>query len=77
MILEIRGPDGTVVWQAPEPEGTAAVSPQAAFLVSEILAGNTDKKQNPIWAEKLALFNGKGGDAASGGGQDGHLERRP
>ena len=57
----IEGPDGKVVWHAPEPDGTQAVSPQAAFLVTEILAGNTDKKQNPIWAEKLALYNGKGG----------------
>ena len=61
MILEIQGPDGKVVWSAPEPQGTAAVSPQAAFLVTDILAGNTDKRQNPIWAEKLAIFNGKGG----------------
>jgi membrane peptidoglycan carboxypeptidase len=29
--------------------------------VTDILAGNTDKRQNPIWAEKLALFNVKGG----------------
>lgn len=61
MILEIDAPDGRVVWQAPKPEGTAAVSPQAAFLVSDILAGNTDKKQNPIWSAKLALFNTKNG----------------
>ena len=62
MILEIRGPDGTVVWQAP---GTGRrerpISPQTAFLVSDILAGNTDPKQNPIWAEQLALRNGQGG----------------
>ena len=61
MILEIDGPDGTVVWKAPEPTGTQAVSPQAAFLVTDILAGNTDTKQNPIWSAKLALHNGKGG----------------
>jgi membrane peptidoglycan carboxypeptidase len=61
MILEIDAPDGRVVWQAPKLEGTAAVSPQAAFLVSDILAGNTDKKQNPIWSAKLALFNTKNG----------------
>ncbi|MEA2654249.1 MAG: penicillin-binding protein [Chloroflexota bacterium] len=61
MILEVIAPDGTVVWHAPDPQGTKAVSPQAAFLVTDILAGNTDKAQNPIWAEKLALFNGKGG----------------
>ncbi|HEV8403251.1 MAG TPA: transglycosylase domain-containing protein [Candidatus Limnocylindrales bacterium] len=61
MILEIRGPDGSVVWKAPEPAGTQAVSPQAAYQVTDILAGNTDKKQNPIWSAKLALHNGKGG----------------
>ena len=61
MILEIDGPDGSVVWKAPEPAATQAVSPQAAFLVTDILAGNTDKKQNPIWSAKLALHNGKGG----------------
>ncbi|MEO8438320.1 MAG: transglycosylase domain-containing protein, partial [Chloroflexota bacterium] len=61
MILEIDGPDGRVVWNAPDPQGTAAVSPQAAFLVTDILSGNTDKKQNPIWAAPLAIFNGKGG----------------
>jgi membrane peptidoglycan carboxypeptidase len=61
MILAIEGPDGRIIWKAPDPAGTAAISPQAAFLVTEILAGNTDKKQNPIWAEKLAVFNAKGG----------------
>jgi membrane peptidoglycan carboxypeptidase len=61
MILQIFGPDGKVVWQAPKVAGTKAVSPQAAFLVTDILAGNTDKAQNPIWAAKTALFNGKGG----------------
>jgi membrane peptidoglycan carboxypeptidase len=60
MILEILGPDGKVVWQAPQPEGTKAISPQAAFLVTDILAGNTDKAQNPIWAAKTALYNDKG-----------------
>ena len=61
MILEIIAPDGTVVWHAPQPQGTKAVSPQAAFLVTDILAGNTDKAQNPIWSAKLALYNGAGG----------------
>jgi membrane peptidoglycan carboxypeptidase len=61
MILKIIGPDGTVVWQAPQPTTNQAISPQAAFLVSDILAGNTDPKQNPIWSAKLRLTNGKGG----------------
>jgi membrane peptidoglycan carboxypeptidase len=61
MILQVIGPDGKVVYQAPQPEGTQAISPQAAFLTSDILSGNTDPKQNPIWSAKLRLTNGKGG----------------
>ncbi|HEV8489527.1 MAG TPA: transglycosylase domain-containing protein [Candidatus Limnocylindrales bacterium] len=61
MILEIRGPDGRLVWQAPELRVEAALSPHAAFLVTDILAGNTDRRQNPIWAPKLEVRNGPGG----------------
>jgi penicillin-binding protein 1A len=61
MILEIRGPDGKVVWKAPAAEVKQVLSPESAFLVSDILAGNTDRRQNPIWAEQLALANGPGG----------------
>ena len=56
-ILKVLGPDGHVVWQAPQPTGTQAVSAQAAFLVTDILAGNTDPAQNPIWAKALELRN--------------------
>ena len=38
-----------------------AVSPATAFLVSDILAGNTNPAENRIWAEKLELKNGPGG----------------
>jgi membrane peptidoglycan carboxypeptidase len=55
MILEVRGPDGSVLWKAPKPSGEAAISPATAYLVTDILQGNTDARQNPIWAEKLAL----------------------
>ncbi len=61
MILEVRAPDGRIVWQAPKPAGEPAISAQSAFLVSDILAGNTDPKQNAIWSEKLELRNGPGG----------------
>jgi membrane peptidoglycan carboxypeptidase len=61
MVLEVRSPDGKVVWKAPKPEGERAISAQSAFLVSDILAGNTDPRQNDIWAEKLAVRNGPGG----------------
>ena len=61
MVLEVRSADGKVVWKAPKPEGERAISAQSAFLVSDILAGNTDPRQNDIWAEKLAVRNGPGG----------------
>ena len=62
MILEIRGPDGSVVWKAPEPEGEQVISPETAYLVTDILEGNTDPRQNEIWAEKLEIRNGPDGE---------------
>ncbi len=61
MILDVRTADGQIVWQAPQPAGSQAISPAAAYLVTDILQGNTDPAQNDIWAEKLALTgpNGK------------------
>jgi membrane peptidoglycan carboxypeptidase len=61
MILSITGPDGSRTYTAPKPEGTKAVSPQAAFLVTDILNGNTDMNQNRFWASTLELRNGPGG----------------
>lgn len=61
MILEIRDRAGNVVWKAPAPEGERAISAASAYLVTDILAGNSDPRQNRIWAEKLALRNGPEG----------------
>jgi len=61
MILEVRGPDGSVVWKAPDPERVEAVSPQTAFLISDILAGNSDPKVNAAWGPVLRT-RGPGGD---------------
>ena len=58
MILEVRDASGKAIYQAGQPKGTVAVSPQAAFLTSNILQGNTDPRQNPIWADVLELDNG-------------------
>ncbi|HEV7809706.1 MAG TPA: transglycosylase domain-containing protein, partial [Candidatus Limnocylindrales bacterium] len=62
MILEVRDASGKVVYQAPKPAPTRAVSPQAAFLVSNILQGNTDPRQNPIWSSVLEIRNGPHGE---------------
>ena len=73
-----RARTGRSSGRRPSRSGTqAAISPQAAFLVTDILAGNTDKRQNPIWSAKLARLQRQGRQPASGGGQDGHRERRP
>ncbi|MFP5342657.1 MAG: transglycosylase domain-containing protein [Candidatus Limnocylindria bacterium] len=60
MILEVRAADGSVVWRAPDPEGERALSAQTAFLVTDILAGNTDPRENPIWAERLRIVTKDG-----------------
>jgi membrane peptidoglycan carboxypeptidase len=62
MILEVRDPTGKVIYEALRPTGVAAVSPQAAFLVTDILQGNTQPKQNPIWSAALEIRNGPRGE---------------
>ena len=61
MILEVRDATGKTIYKAPDPKPVQAVSPQAAYLVTNILAGNTDPKQNPIWSKPLEVRNGPGG----------------
>jgi membrane peptidoglycan carboxypeptidase len=66
MILEIRDANGQVIWpvEAAEPEGEAVISPQAAYIVSDILKGNTDRSVNPYWAEWAIVDGGKRREAA-------------
>ena len=61
MVLEIQRPDGTLQYAAPEPKGVKAISPQSAYLVTDVLAGNTDPRENKFWADTLALYNGPDG----------------
>ena len=61
IVLEIRDSTGKLVWKAPDAAGTQVISPQAAYLVTDILAGNTDPKQNPGWASILEIGNGPDG----------------
>jgi membrane peptidoglycan carboxypeptidase len=57
MILSITDANGHVVYQAPQPQGTQVLSAATSFMMSDILAGNSDPKQNPIWATALELTN--------------------
>ncbi len=61
MILEIDGPNGNVVYRAPQSQGRQVVTPQAAFLTDNILEANTDPSQNLVWGPMFHLDNGPGG----------------
>ena len=39
-------------------KGKQVVDPAAAYIITDILAGNTDKKVNPFWGE-WAIYDGK------------------
>ena len=52
-ILKVIGPDGTQVWPQPGVSlaGKRVVSAQAAYIITDILAGNTNPKVNPFWGK--------------------------
>ena len=62
LVLRVIGPDGKAVYRAPAPKPEQVVSKAAAFLVTDIIAGNTDPRQNPIWADVLGIENGPRGE---------------
>ena len=59
-ILKVTDHDGNVVWPDPAaaPQGRPVVSPQTAYILTDILAGNTDPKVNPFWGE-WAVYDGR------------------
>jgi peptidoglycan glycosyltransferase len=50
-ILSITDATGQPSFTYAPPAGTQVVSPQAAFIVTDILAGNTNKNVNPFWGK--------------------------
>ena len=60
-ILKVVDSDGNQVFPEPDaaaPEANQVISPQAAYIVTDILADNTDRKANPFWGE-WAVFEGR------------------
>ena len=55
----MRDSSGQTIWPpaGATPQGKAVVSPQAAFIMTDIIAGNTDPAQNPFWS-KRAIYDG-------------------
>jgi penicillin-binding protein 1A len=67
MIVSVTDSNGAQVWPAPNapaPHGKKVISPQAAYVVTDILSGNTDSKVNPFWGEWKIVDGGKRREAA-------------
>ncbi len=58
-IVEVTDEKGTRIWPAADarPRGDTVISPEAAYVVTDILAGNTDTRVNPYWG-KWAVKDG-------------------
>jgi membrane peptidoglycan carboxypeptidase len=59
IILRVLDADGIQVWPPPawRPKGTRVVSRGAAYIITDILAGNTQTRVNPFWA-RWRITNG-------------------
>ncbi|HLO35038.1 MAG TPA: penicillin-binding transpeptidase domain-containing protein, partial [Candidatus Deferrimicrobium sp.] len=60
-ILKVTAADGTVIWpdaSTKKVKPTPVISPQAAYIITDILAGNTVVKTNPFWGEWAVYENG-------------------
>jgi membrane peptidoglycan carboxypeptidase len=53
MILEVKDKDGVTQYPTAEtaPVGKVVASPQASYIITDILAGNTVTSVNPIWGQ--------------------------
>ena len=60
-ILSIEGPNGERVYEAGRPVTTQVWSPQTAYIIADILKGNTNPAENQAWANIFALYNTKDG----------------
>ena len=60
-ILQVTDSNGNVVYpdpSIPQAKPTEVISPQAAYIITDILAGNTNPKVNPFWGE-WAVYDGR------------------
>ena len=62
---QIKNADGTttteVIYDAPKAERKKFVTPQTAYIIADILSGNTNPAENIYWGPKFQLTNGPGG----------------
>ena len=76
MIGTIVNPDGSTLWPtaADTPTGTQVISPAAAYVITDILAGNTVNGGQPVLGQVGHL---RRQDAPARGLQDRHHQRQP
>jgi len=60
-ILKVEGPDGEVIYEAGKPTTTQVWKPSTAYIIADILSGNTNPAENAAWANVFALYNTKDG----------------
>jgi membrane peptidoglycan carboxypeptidase len=48
-VLTVTDPNGKAVYTYKPPKGTQVISPQAAYIMTDILKGNTNPEVNPTW----------------------------
>ena len=77
MILEVRDASGTTIYQAPTPEPIQAISPQAAYITTNILMGNTEPSPEPDLGGEARAAQRTERLPPAGGGQDRDGERGP
>jgi membrane peptidoglycan carboxypeptidase len=60
MIREVYNSKGEKIWplEGAKAKGKRVVSPQAAFIMTDILASNTDPAQNPFWSKRKIMDGG-------------------
>jgi len=60
-VLKVKGADGKTIFNAGAPQTRKVWSPQAAWLMANILSGNSNPAENPIWGREFLTRNGPGG----------------
>ena len=60
-ILKVVAPDGEVIYEAGKPVTTQVWRPATAYIMADILSGNTNRAVNPAWGAVFELHNTRDG----------------
>jgi penicillin-binding protein 1A len=60
-ILKVLGPDGEVIYQAGKPATVQVWKPATAYIMADILSGNTSRAINPAWGAVFEMHNTRDG----------------